>query len=68
MSCTINVASEEYADFITTYSSSPEELIRSVNTSCIDFINHRFAVIHVPLASVLPLRLSTYTYPAIPNL
>lgn len=68
MSCTINVASEEYADFITTYSSSPEELIRSVKTSCIDFVNHRFAVIHVPLASVLPLRLSTYTYPAIPNL
>ena len=68
MSCTINVASEEYADFITTYSSSPEELIRSVKTSCIDFINHRFAVLHIPLASVLPLRLSTYTYPAIPNL
>jgi len=68
MSCTINVTSEEYADFITTYSSSPEELIRSVKTSCIDFINHRFAVIHVPLASVLPLRLSTYSYPAIPNL
>lgn len=68
MSCTINVASEEYADFITTYSSSPEELIRSVKTSCIDFINHRFAVLHIPLSSVLPLRLSTYTYPAIPNL
>lgn len=68
MSCTINVASEEYADFITTYSSSPEELIRSSKTSCIDFINHRFAVLHIPLASVLPLRLSTYTYPAIPNL
>lgn len=68
MSCTINVTSEEYADFITTYSSSPEELIRSVKTSCIDFINHRFAVLHIPLASVLPLRLSTYTYPAIPNL
>lgn len=68
MSCTINVASEEYADFITTYSSSPEELIRSVKTSCIDFINHRFAVLHIPLASVLPLRLSTYTYPAIPKL
>ena len=68
MSCMINVASEEYADFITTYSSSPEELIRSVKTSCIDFINHRFAVLHIPLASVLPLRLSTYTYPAVPKL
>ena len=68
MSCTINVASEEYADFITTYSSSPEELIRSGKASCIDFINHRFAVIHVPLSTVLPLRLSTYTYPAVPKL
>ena len=68
MSCTINVASEEYADFITTYSSSPEELIRSGKASCIDFINHRFAVIHVPLSTILPLRLSTYTYPAVPKL
>lgn len=68
MSCTINVASEEYADFITTYSSSPEEFIRSGKASCIDFINHRFAVIHVPLSTVLPLRLSTYTYPAVPKL
>ena len=68
MSCMINVASEEYADFITTYSSSPEELIRSGKASCIDFINHRFAVIHVPLSTILPLRLSTYTYPAVPKL
>ena len=29
MPCSIHVASEEYADFIATYSSSPEELIES---------------------------------------
>lgn len=68
MPCSIHVASEEYADFIATYSSSPEELIESAGTPCVDFISRRFAVIHTPLSQVLPLNLSTYTYPAFPKL
>ena len=68
MPCDINTASEEYADFITRYYTSPEEFIQMAGTECIDFINYQFAVVHLPLASSEELSLSTYTYTAIPEL
>ena len=39
MSCTNSVASEDFADFIAPYFTTPEEFIRSQGTDCIDFVN-----------------------------
>lgn len=68
MPCNFNTASEEYADFITRYYTSPEEFMQMAGTECIDFINYQFAVVHIPLSSARELSLSTYTYTAIPEL
>lgn len=68
MPCNFNTASEEYADFITRYYTSPEEFRQIADTDCIDFVNDQFAVVHLPLSSIETLTLSTYTYTAIPEL
>lgn len=68
MPCNFNTASEEYADFITRYYTSPEEFMQMTGTECIDFINYQFAVVHLPLSFSRELFLSTYTYTAIPEL
>lgn len=68
MPCDFNTASEQYADFITRYYTSPEEFRRIVGSDCIDFVNYQFAIVHRPLESVQNLTLSTYTYTAIPEL
>lgn len=68
MPCNFNTVSEEYADFITRYYTSPEEFMQMAGTECIDFINYQFAVVHIPLSSARELSLSTYTYTAIPEL
>ena len=59
MSCTNSVASEDFADFIAPYFTTPEEFIRSQGTDCIDFVNSTLAVVYVPLSTVTP---STYTH------
>lgn len=68
MPCNPNSASEDYADFITRYYTSPEEFIQRAGTDCIDFISTQFAVVHLPLESFHNLALSTSTYSAIPKL
>ena len=47
MSCTNSVASEDFADFIAPYFTTPEEFIRSQGTDCIDFVNSTLAVVYV---------------------
>ena len=54
MSCTNSVASEDFADFIAPYFTTPEEFIRSQGTDCIDFVNSTLAVVYVPLSTVTP--------------
>lgn len=68
MPCISNTASNDYADFIVRYYTSPEDYIREIGTDCIDFINYQFAVVHLPRTSVQEISLSTYTYSAIPEL
>lgn len=68
MSCTNSVASEEFADFITPYFTSPEEFMRSQGTDCIDFVNPAVSVVYVPLSTVTPLTYTSYTYSAVPKL
>ena len=55
MSCTNSVASEDFADFIAPYFTTPEEFIRSQGTDCIDFVNSTLAVVYVPLSTVTHL-------------
>ena len=68
MSCTNSVASEDFADFIAPYFTSPEEFIRSQGTDCIDFVNSTLAVVYVPLSTVTPSTYTSYTYSAVPKL
>lgn len=68
MSCTNSVASEDFADFIAPYFTTPEEFIRSQGTDCIDFVNSTLAVVYVPLSTVTPSTYTSYTYSAVPNL
>lgn len=68
MSCTNSVASEDFADFIAPYFTTPEEFIRSQGTDCIDFVNSTLAVVYVPLSTVTPLTYTSYTYSAVPKL
>ena len=68
MSCTNSVASEDFADFIAPYVTTPEEFIRSQGTDCIDFVNSTLAVVYVPLSTVTPSTYTSYTYSAVPKL
>lgn len=68
MSCTNSVASEDFADFIAPYFTSPEEFIRSQGTDCIDFVDSTLAVVYVPLSTVTPFTYTSYTYSAVPKL
>ena len=68
MSCTNSVASEDFADFIAPYFTTPEEFIRSEGTDCIDFVNSTLAVVYVPLSTVTPSTYTSYTYSAVPKL
>ncbi len=68
MACRNSVASEEFADFIAPYFTSPEEFMRSQGTDCIDFVNSTLAVVYVPLSTVTPLTYTSYTYSAVPKL
>lgn len=67
MPCTENIASEEYADFITSYATL-ENLAALAGDDCFDIINYHFAVIYTPFSQLEPLTLSTYTYTGIPKL
>ena len=68
MSCTNSVASEDFADFIAPYFTTPEEFIRSQGTDCIDFVNSTLAVVYVPLSTMTPSTYTSYTYSAVPKL
>ena len=68
MSCTNSVASEDFADFIAPYFTTPEEFIRSQGADCIDFVNSTLAVVYVPLSTVTPSTYTSYTYSAVPKL
>ena len=68
MACRNSVASEEFADFIAPYFTSPENFMRSQGTDCIDFVNSTLAVVYVPLSTVTPSTYTSYTYSAVPKL
>lgn len=68
MSCTNSVASEDFADFIAPYFTTPKEFIRSQGTDCVDFVNSTLAVVYVPLSTVTPFTYTSYTYSAVPKL
>ncbi len=68
MACTENVASEEYAEFISRYPLSPQEFVTQTGTECIDFISQQFAIIYMALRDLEPLTFSSYTYAAVPKL
>ena len=68
MPCMNSVASEDFADFISPYFSSPEAFMRSQGTDCIDFVSSTLAIVYVPLSTVTPFTFTSYTYSAVPKL
>lgn len=67
--CPFSPASEAVADFIFRYSASaPLDLFELTRTECINFINNDYAIVHLPLEEVSPIRISRDSYPAIPKL
>jgi len=67
MPCTENITSNEYADFITPYSSR-DLLLSTAGTECVDFINYHYSVIYRRRSELDPISLSSFTYSAIPKL
>lgn len=68
MPCISPSTSESTADLIARFQTSPAEFAEAAGTGCIDFIDHRFAVLHYPLDAVRELTLSTAVYSAVPAL
>lgn len=68
MPCIPESSSENYADFITRYNTTPQEFLIQSGSDCVDFIDQQFAVVHPPLDSVSELFRSTAAYTAIPKL
>ncbi len=67
--CTVNVASQDYADFIYRHSSaSLEELTSLLGTDCVSYVNESYAVYYVPLNEALPLSIPNHSYESIPTL
>ena len=67
--CNISPASEDYADFIVRYSPrAVESLYELTRTQCVNLVSQEYAIVHVPLANVLPLSFTQQTYSAIPKL
>ena len=62
-----SVASEDFADFIAPYFTSPEEFIRSQGTDCIDFVNSTLAVVYIPFSTMTSFSYTSYTYSAVPK-
>lgn len=67
--CSFNPASPDYADFIYHYTDPNQPLANSgQGILCMEYITYNYAVVYVPLKSILPLSLETYSYYSIPNL
>ncbi len=67
--CTSNVAGEDYADFIHRHNNlSMEQLMEQFGTSCIEYVNTEYAIIHIPLQTAQPISIERDTYDAIPKL
>lgn len=67
--CTVNVASEEYADFILRHGNLPlESLADEYNTPCLDYVNREYAIIYSPLSQAEPLTIEKHSYTSIPSL
>ena len=61
MACRNSVASEEFADFIAPYFTSPENFMRSQGTDCIDFVNSTLAVVYIPFSTITSFSYTSYT-------
>lgn len=67
--CTANVASQDYADFIYRHSSATlEELSQILKTDCISYINESYAIYYLPFDDALPLSIPNHSYGSIPTL
>lgn len=67
--CNINVAAEDYADFIHHHNDlTLADLASSFNAGCIDYVNQEYLVAYMPLEGTLPITIQNYPYREIPKL
>ena len=66
--CNVNVASEDYADFIHHHNDRPLDVLTGEGTDCIDYVNQEYFVNYVPLDNALPITIQKYAYRQIPDL
>ena len=66
--CPFNPASETIADFIFRNGSQQQIRGNPENIPCLDYISYDFSVIYIPLETVEPIALRSYSYYSIPGL
>ena len=67
--CTLDVTSEEVADFIDRYQNeTDEEIQKRLNTDCIDYASTEFVITHYPISTILPISINNYGYSRIPKI
>ena len=67
--CTLDVTSEEVADFIDRYNNeTDEEIQKRLNTDCIDFASTEYVISHYPISTILPISINNYGYSRIPKI
>lgn len=68
-SCPFNPASQKYADFLYYYTNQSRPLDNAPQGSiCLEYASSYYAVVHVPLESILPLSFEKYSYYSVPSL
>ncbi len=69
ITCTANVAGEDYADFVYRHgNSAPDTLKEILGNDCFSYVNEEFVIFHVPLADIPPVTPENYPYNSIPTL
>ncbi len=69
ITCTANVAGEDYGDFIYQHGNSSLDTLRELlGSGCVSYVNEEYAVLHVPLADIAPVSAENYPYNSIPAL
>ena len=67
--CTLDVTSEEVADFIDRYNNeTDEEIQKRLNTDCIDYASTEYVITHYPISTILPISINNYGYSRIPKI
>lgn len=66
--CREIIMSEDYADFITEYTSTTEEFEEENKDYCPQIVGYRYALVYERTAMILPINPQVYSYRSVPKL